>query len=36
MDDGKNGCQKWRENMEALQKTFDWEFLDGKHGSSFA
>ena len=37
MDDGeKNGCKNWRENVEALNKTFVLEFLDGKHDSSFS
>ena len=33
---GKHGCQNWRDNMEALQKTFVWQFLIGKHDSSVA
>ena len=31
---GKHGCKNWRDNTEALQKTFVWQFLDGKHDSS--
>ena len=31
---GKHGCQNWRDNMEALPKTFVWKLLDGKHDSS--
>ena len=32
----KHGCQNWRDNMEAFQKTFVWQFQIDKHGSSVA
>ena len=33
---GKTWLPELEGNMEALQKTFDWGFLDGKHDSSIA
>ena len=31
---GKHGCQNWRNNKEALPKTFVWQLLDDKYDSS--